>query len=105
MEINSIKIPLPQVMIAIIIVGGWMYTLGGTTKSFEKEDEKVQSLKKELVELKGYMETVIQYLNGEDDGVRGDFENADKAIEKYEDLRSEKDKLEIKVWYYENIKQ
>lgn len=92
-------------MIAIIIVGGWMYTLGGTTKAFEKEDEKVQSLKKELVELRGYISTVTQYLNGEDDGVRGDFENADEWIQKYEDLRSEKDKLEIKLWYYENHKK
>ena len=36
------------------------------------------------------LKQVTEYLNGEDDGVRSDFETADKSAKEFEDLREEK---------------
>lgn len=71
-----------------------MYTAGRTTMSFESEDNKITELDKKLM-------LVIDYLNGEDDGVRGDFEESDRSIKAYEALRSERDELKLKLWYWE----
>jgi hypothetical protein len=98
----DLKVDIKYVVTLLVMIGGWMFWVGATTKSFEKEDEKMEKLANQIIKLEKQIEKVSEYLNGEDDGVRGDFGVGDENIREFEDLRSEKDKLEIKVWFYEN---
>lgn len=49
------------------------------------------------------IEKAIDILNDEDDGVRGDFEAADAAQDKLEEMRDRATQAELKVWTYENF--
>lgn len=63
----------------------------------------MSQLQTEVEDLEKTINKMVEFLNGEDDGVRSDFINADRAIENYEQMRERALKAEMKVWYYENI--
>ena len=75
-------------------------------KTFRQDQKDIQDTQTRMWTLfNEKIDKTISILNDEDDGVRGDFGVGDKHIREYEDLRSEKDKAEMKVWFYENVKK
>lgn len=102
----------PQLTFAVaaLLFFGRMYSDFGTLKVELLESQRLQQTQWKAFNDK--IEKTIAILNDEDDGVRGDFmvgdahlqENIDNQA-KIEEMRSEKDKLEIKVWYYEHAKK
>lgn len=63
--------------------------------SFTTLELKSESNSQEIKENSKYIEQIAKFLNDEDDGVRSDFETADKNIREYEDMRERALKAEI----------
>lgn len=108
-KINIIKQYWPQITGTIL----FLLFCGGLYAKFEMIAQKVEdntaTSVRQWILFNEKIDKTILILNDEDDGVRSDFGVGDSHIEdmlnefkKYEELRSERDKLEIKVWYYEN---
>ena len=78
----------------LIFAAGALLALGKTLNT-------VTNLQQQVNDLENGINKMVEYLNGEDDGVRGDFENADKAIENLEQMRERATTAELKLWFYE----
>ena len=105
---NFIKDYWPQLttIVAVLLLLGQMYSDFNTLKQEMDDSNAIQQKQWNIFNEK--MEKAMQFLNDEDDGVRGDFGVGDQhlqenieSLQKYEELRAERDKLEIKVWHYE----
>ena len=101
----------PQLTFAVaaLLFFGRFYSDFGQLKLELLEAQRVQQMQMKTFNDK--IDKTIIILNDEDDGVRGDFEVGDKHLQenidsqaKIEEMRSEKDKLELKVWFYEHQK-
>lgn len=97
-------------IVMIILVSAKMYNDILIAKQEILESQRLQE--KQWMIFNEKIEKTISILNDEDDGVRGDFGVGDEHIkedliklEKFEDLRAEKDKLEMKVWYFEHYQK
>jgi hypothetical protein len=98
---NFIKDYWPQLttIVMALLLLGQMYSDFNTIKQELRDMAKQQETQWRVFNDK--LAETIKMLNEEDDGVRGDFNVGDKHIQELEALRSERDKLELKVWYYE----
>jgi hypothetical protein len=102
-KVNLLKEYWPQITAFTMLV----FILGGNFYAFQNIQDKIEEQQKRQAQANEKfaqtLKQVTEYLNGEDDGVRGDFGVGDQNIKEYEDLRSQKDILEVKVWHYENL--
>lgn len=105
---NFIKDYWPQLtsIVVVLLLLGQMYSDFNTLKQELVDAQRVQESQWRIFNEK--IDKTISILNDEDDGVRGDFGVGDqnlkeniKSLQKYEELRALKDRLEMKVWHYE----
>ena len=80
----------------IVIIVSCLLTVGKILQTITQLQQEVNDLEKAI-------DKMTDYLNGEDDGVRGDFMAADEAAAKLEEMRDRALQAEMKVWVLENF--
>ena len=79
----------------IVVAVSAILTIGKILQVITHLEQQVNDLEKSI-------DKMVNYLNGEDDGVRGDFMSADDAAAQLEAMRDRAITAELKVWFYEN---